>query len=107
MKRTAKIASATAMNANEPPTVYFVSLMKSKFGFLKNCIILNGASRPESTQWSRTSRVTTTAVNIEMTTPAVSVIAKPRTGPVPTTKRITPVMIVVRFESKIAVNARP
>ena len=42
-----------------------------------------------------------------MRTPAVSVIATPRTGPVPTTKRMMPVMIVVRFESRIAVNARP
>ena len=48
-----------------------------------------------------------TAVNMEMSTPPVSVIAKPRTGPVPTMKRITPVTIVVMFESRIAVNARP
>ena len=80
---------------------------KSNFGALKNCSILNGFVLSGLTQWSNTRRVTTSAVNIEMQTPAVRVIAKPRTGPVPTTNRMMPVMIVVRFESRIAVKARP
>ena len=67
----------------------------------------NGFVRLPSTQLSKTRRVTTTAVNIERTTPPVRVIAKPRTGPVPTMKRMMPVTMVVMFESRIAVNARP
>ena len=80
--------------------------MKSYFAFLKKWSILNGFIESGLTVWSKTSRVTTSAVNIEIATPAVSVIANPRTGPVPTTKRMTPVMMVVRLESKIAVKAR-
>ena len=37
--------------------------------------------------------------------PMISVVAKPRMGPVPKTKSTTPVMIVVRFESKMAEKA--
>ena len=105
-RRTKKIATATAMKANEPPTVNLVTFMKSYFAFLKKWSILNGFIESGLTVWSKTSRVTTSAVNIEIATPAVRVIANPRTGPVPTTKRMTPVMMVVRLESKIAVNAR-
>ena len=41
-----------------------------------------------------------------MMIPAIRVIAKPFTGPVPKLKRTTPVITVVRFESKITEKAR-
>ena len=81
---------------------------KSMFGvFLKKLSIRKGFIASGFVVLSKTRRVTTTAVNIEMMTPAVRVIAKPRTGPVPTLKRMMPVTIVVMFESRIAVKARP
>ncbi len=41
----------------------------------------------------------------EQIIPIISVVAKPLMGPVPKNRRITPVIIEVRFESKIAENA--
>ena len=41
----------------------------------------------------------------EQTIPMISVVAKPLMGPVPKSRRITPVMIEVRLESKIAEKA--
>ena len=41
----------------------------------------------------------------EQMIPIIHVVAKPRIGPVPKTYRITPVMIDVRLESKMAENA--
>ena len=46
-----------------------------------------------------------TAVKNEIKIPIIKVVAKPRIGPVPKLNRITPVMIDVKFESKIAENA--
>ena len=46
-----------------------------------------------------------TAVKNETKIPIIKVVAKPRIGPVPKLNRITPVMIDVRFESKIAEKA--
>ena len=37
----------------------------------------------------------------------IQVVAKPRIGPVPVTRRITPVMSDVKLESKIAEKAFP
>ena len=50
-------------------------------------------------------RVTTTAVYMLATMPALSVIAKPLTGPEPCQNRMTAVSSVVRFESKMVENA--
>ena len=55
--------------------------------------------------WSYTMRVMYTAVKNEQHKPMMNVVAKPRMGPVPNTKRITPVMIEVRLESKMAEKA--
>ncbi len=44
------------------------------------------------------------AVNIDANVPIVNVTANPFTGPVPKVKRITVIINVVRFESKIATN---
>ena len=52
-------------------------------------------------------RVRYTAVKNEQQIPMIRVVANPRTGPVPNTNRITPVMIEVRLESKIAEKAFP
>ena len=41
----------------------------------------------------------------EQMIPIIHVVAKPRIGPVPNTYRMTPVMIEVRLESKIAEKA--
>ena len=49
--------------------------------------------------------VQTIAVNIEVTIPIESVIAKPLTGPVPITYKIKAVINVVIFASKIVMNA--
>ena len=106
-RRNTKIAIVTTMSTIATVNALRYALAKSNFGALKNWSILNGFALSGLTQWSNTRRVTTRAVNIEMQTPAVRVIAKPRTGPVPTTNRMTPVMIVVRLESRIAVKARP
>ena len=96
------------MIAAEAASVILPMPTKLTFGtFLKMLSILKGFMDSGFVVLSNTRRVTTTAVNIEITTPAVSVIAKPRTGPVPTMKRMTPVTIVVMLESRIAVNARP
>ena len=51
------------------------------------------------------TRVMKIALNIEATIPIISVRAKPCTGPVPNWYRMTPVMNVVRFESKMALKA--
>ena len=50
-------------------------------------------------------RVTTIAVYMLATMPALSVTAKPFTGPEPCQNRITAVSSVVRFESKMVENA--
>ena len=50
-------------------------------------------------------RVTSSAENIDATMPIVSVTAKPLTGPVAFQKRISAVISVVTFESKIALKA--
>ncbi len=52
------------------------------------------------------SFVTTRAVYMLTIMPPQSVMANPRIGPEPNTNRITPVISVVRFESRIARNAR-
>ena len=57
--------------------------------------------------YSQTRRVRYTAVKNEQQIPMIRVVANPRTGPVPNTNRITPVMIEVRLESKIAEKAFP
>ena len=41
----------------------------------------------------------------EHTIPIINVVANPRIGPVPNTYRMTPVMIEVRLESKMAEKA--
>ena len=46
-----------------------------------------------------------TAVKNEQTIPIINVVAKPRIGPVPKLKRMIPVMIEVKLESKIAEKA--
>ncbi len=51
------------------------------------------------------TRVMKIALNMLATIPIISVSANPCTGPVPNWYRMTPVMKVVRFESKIAVKA--
>ena len=56
-------------------------------------------------KYSYTRRVMNTAVKNEIKIPIIKVVAKPRIGPVPKLNRITPVMIDVKFESKIAENA--
>ncbi len=50
-------------------------------------------------------RLRNTAVKNEQTRPMMSVVAKPLMGPVPKRRRITPVIIDVRLESKIAEKA--
>ncbi len=50
-------------------------------------------------------RVTTIDVYMLTTMPALSVTAKPRTGPEPCQNRMTAVSSVVMFESKIVENA--
>ena len=45
------------------------------------------------------------AVKNEQQIPMMSVKAKPRIGPLPNTARMTPVMIDVKLESKMAENA--
>ena len=52
------------------------------------------------------SRVTTMAVNIETDSPMISVVAKPRTGPLPRKKRIPAAMRVVTLASKMVQKAR-
>ena len=52
-----------------------------------------------------TRRVRNTAVKNEQMIPMIRVVAKPLIGPVPNIRRMIPVMIEVRFESKIAENA--
>ena len=74
----------TAMTIAEPSSVLRPYFMKSNFGALKNWRILNALPLFASDVCSITRRVTTIAVNIEMITPPVSMMAKPRTGPVPT-----------------------
>ena len=54
----------------------------------------------------KTMRVRTRAVYMFTTMPAASVMAKPRIGPEPKTKRMMAVRKVVMFESKIARKAR-
>ena len=96
------------MTQREAIVVTLPSLTNGTFGVRENALSMrNGFVRPASTKLSSRRRVTTTAVNMESTTPAVRVIAKPRTGPVPTMKRMMPVTMVVMLESRIAVNARP
>ena len=51
------------------------------------------------------SRLRYTAVKNEQMIPMMSVVAKPLMGPVPKNRRITPVIMDVRFESKIAEKA--
>ena len=51
------------------------------------------------------ARLPTSAVNIDATTPIMSVTAKPRTGPEPKTNSIAPAMNMVMFESPIAEKA--
>ena len=46
-----------------------------------------------------------TAVKNEIKIPIISVVAKPRIGPVPKLNRMIPVMIDVKLESKIAKEA--
>ena len=95
--RMKKIASDTTMIAAEARSVILPIATKFTFGtFLKTLSILKGFMLSGFVVLSNTRRVTTTAVNMEISTPAVSVIAKPRTGPVPTMKRMMPVTIVVR-----------
>ena len=65
-------------------TVLRPMAMKLMLGALKNWRILNGLPLSGVVVWSIMSLVTPIAVNIEMMTPPVSMIAKPRTGPVPT-----------------------
>ena len=50
-------------------------------------------------------RLRYTAVKNEQMRPTMSVVAKPLMGPVPKSSKITPVIIEVRFESKIAEKA--
>ena len=50
--------------------------------------------------------MTTTAVNMEHTTPMVSVMAKPLMVPAPKIISTRPAMMVVMLESRIAENAR-
>ncbi len=52
-----------------------------------------------------TRRLRYTAVKNEQMRPIISVVAKPLIGPVPKSSRITPVMMEVRLESKIAEKA--
>ena len=59
------------------------------------------------TRFSNTRRVRNTAVKNDITIPMIQVVAKPRIGPVPVTRRITPVMSDVKLESKIAEKAFP
>ena len=56
-------------------------------------------------RFSKTRRVRKTAVKNEMMIPMIHVVAKPRIGPVPVTRRMTPVMSEVRLESKMAEKA--
>ena len=53
----------------------------------------------------KNTRLRNTAVKNEQIRPMISVVAKPLMGPVPKSSRITPVMIEVRLESKMAENA--
>ena len=53
---------------------------------------------------SKSILVIVIAVNIDANVPIVNVTANPFTGPVPKVKRITVIINVVRFESKIATN---
>ena len=50
-------------------------------------------------------RLRYTAVKKEQMRPMIRVVAKPLMGPVPKRSRMTPVMIEVRLESKIAEKA--
>ena len=63
------------------------------------------ALRPFLVMRSNAMRVRKTAVKNEQTIPIMSVVAKPLMGPEPKTRRITPVMTEVRFESKMAEKA--
>ena len=63
-------------------------------------------SQPFSTTMSSSQRVTQNEVNKLRTRPRMSVMANPRTGPVPTPNRISAVMIVVRWVSRMTRKAR-
>ena len=52
------------------------------------------------------TRVTTMEVKSEATSPMISEVAKPRTGPVPVERRMKPAIRVVTWASKMVQNAR-
>ena len=54
---------------------------------------------------SKIRRVMKIAVKNEVRILTINVVAKPLIGPVPYTNRMKPVIIVVKFESKIAEKA--
>ena len=66
-------------------------------------LLISHLSLPK--RFSKTIRVRYTAVKNEQTIPIIHVVAKPRIGPVPVTRRIIPVMSDVKLESKIAEKA--
>ena len=98
-------ASETAMTTIDRTAAGQRLPMKSIFDSLTHCVIFRLCNRLWLSRKSNTMRVPTMAVYMLAMMPAVSVTAKPFTGPEPCQNRITAVSSVVRFESKIVVNA--
>ena len=105
--RTMVTASVTTISATAPSVNFRDLAMKGTLSVGLTACIMRGFQEVGflTADW-KTHLVTTRAVNIEARMPATSVTAKPRMRPEPTTKRMTPVITVVRLPSKIALKAR-
>ena len=103
--RTAKTLTDTRITRADIPTESRRLLRKSKFVALIRFDIVTRLRTPLAMAQLKQLRVTSSAENIDATMPIVSVTANPLIGPVAFQKRISAVMRVVMFESKIALNA--
>ena len=95
----------TRITRADIPTERRRLLRKSKFVALIRFDMVTRLRTPLAIAQLKQLRVTSSAENIDATMPIVSVMAKPLTGPVAFQKRISAVMSVVTFESKIALKA--
>src|SRR5260370_39791726 len=103
--RAAKTLTDTRITRADIPTESRRLLRKSKFVALIRFDIVTRLRTPLAMAQLKQLRVTSSAENIDATMPIVSVTANPLTGPVALQHRISAVMSVVMFESKMALNA--
>ena len=104
--RAQAAASPARIKAVERHKASGIQATNRNFGWPKILAMFSRRSHPLRSARSKTTREQNTAVNRLRTRPRISVTANPLSWSVPIANSTTPVITVVRFESRIVENAR-